>query len=126
MQDFLDKDLPQDLDKCKAERDKEAEKVRQLRRDVEKAATARFRKNSDKQTSKEKSLRKKLEDARSKHERLQEQERFLQAGTKVVSRLEATGRARQLQSDEEHALGVRAPPRFRTCRCSCTLCAHPT
>ena len=114
MQPFLDPKLPKTEEKLQKALEKTRTQLSKSRSGVEQMYKARLAKNQDKRTRKEDKARAKVAELEAYLERLLEQEKGLNAGTRVVSRLEATGRARQLMSDEEHELGTHA-----------TLAAHP-
>jgi hypothetical protein len=106
LQDFLDSKLPKTAEKVRKAVDKVKLQIAEARGHVEQLGRDRMAKGANEMVPQETKARQKLEELQQYHERLLTQERFLRAGTRVVSRLEATGRARQLMTDEEHALSA--------------------
>lgn len=109
--EFLDPELPtkpenitaalKDLDKTTRNQTIQATRLKKIR----------FSKNIEEPTKEEVELDNQIEAADEMRDRLQTQLTNAKAGTKVVSRLEATGVARQIVPDEEHRLST--PPSRR-------------
>ena len=106
VQSFLDAGLPQTEDEIKAEMQNTNQAIRTTSSQLTQLKQARFRRGVEVEPPEEAEVRIALAEHEARRTKLMLQVTNLRAGTKVVSRLEATGRARQLLPDEEHQLSA--------------------
>jgi hypothetical protein len=106
MQNFLDPGLPQTEEELKADIQKANSLVQATSNKLEAMKSARFRKGVEVEPPEEAEVRIALAEQEELRQKLILQQTNIRAGTRVVSRLEATGRARQLVPDAEHQLST--------------------
>lgn len=109
---FLDEELPQtipEIQKEVQELNKESKGLREVMQQPDWNASSPEGTN----------VTERQEAIMAMRERLQQQMLHIKAGRKIVNRLEATGRARQLVPDSEHITSASAPATERHPRATC-------
>jgi hypothetical protein len=103
---FLDPELPTTTNEVDILVKENNERLHKASFELARLRRLRFAQGVEQATEEEMALDKSMQEYDKQRERLNTQLTNIKAGTKVVSRLEATGRSRQLLADEDHVMSV--------------------